>query len=72
MAISWDTLTGSLVDSDDQITHVVLERGHLWGRPELAIPIGAVTRITTDSVMVRLTKDELGALPAVPVHRWTD
>lgn len=63
---------GFLVDSDDQITHVVLERGHLWGRRELTIPIGAVTRITTDSVMVRLTKDELGALPAVPVHRWTD
>jgi sporulation protein YlmC with PRC-barrel domain len=63
---------GFLVDGDDQITHVVLERGHLWGRREVTIPIGAVTRVKTDSVSVGLTKDEVGALPAMPVHRWGD
>jgi PRC-barrel domain len=61
---------GFLVDGDDQITHVVLERGHLWGRRDVTIPIGAVTRVTTDSVTVRLTKDEVAALPARRVHRW--
>jgi hypothetical protein len=54
---------GFRVDGDDQITHVVLERGHLWGRREVTIPIGAVTRVNTDSVTVRLTKDEVAALP---------
>jgi sporulation protein YlmC with PRC-barrel domain len=63
---------GFLVDGDDHITHVVLERGHLWGRRDVTIPIGAVTRVKTDSVTVRLTKDEVAALPAVPVHRWAD
>jgi hypothetical protein len=63
---------GFLVDGDDHITHVVLERGHLWGRREVTIPIGAVTRVKTDSVRVRLTKDEVRALPAMPVHRWVD
>jgi PRC-barrel domain len=63
---------GFLVAGDDQITHVVLERGHLWGRRDVTIPIGAVTRVTTDSVTVRLTKDEVAALPAIPVHRWAD
>lgn len=63
---------GFLVDGEDQITHVVLERGHLWGRREVTIPIGVVTRVETDSVTVRLTKDEVGAFPAVPVHRWPD
>jgi sporulation protein YlmC with PRC-barrel domain len=61
---------GFVIDSDDQITHVVLERGHLWGRREVTIPIGAVTRVTTDAIAIRLTKDEVGALPAIPVHRW--
>jgi sporulation protein YlmC with PRC-barrel domain len=63
---------GLLVNGDDQITHVVLERGHLWGRREVTIPIGAVARVNTDSVTVRLTKDEVAALPAMPVHRWRD
>jgi hypothetical protein len=63
---------GFLVDGDDQITHVVLERGHLWGRREVSIPIGAVSRVHTDAVTVRLTKDEVAALPAIPVDRWAD
>jgi sporulation protein YlmC with PRC-barrel domain len=63
---------GFLVDSDDQITHVVLERGHLWGRRDVTIPIGSVTRVETDSVTIGLTKDEVAALPAVPVQRWAD
>lgn len=63
---------GFVVDGDDQITRVVLERGHLWGRREVTIPISAVTQVKTDSVELRLTKDEVGALPTVPVRRWAD
>ena len=37
---------GFLVDDDDAITHFVLERGHLWGRREVTIPINAVERST--------------------------
>jgi hypothetical protein len=61
---------GFLVADDDKITHVVLERGHLWGRRDVTIPIVVVSRVTTDSVTVRLTKDQVGALPTIPVHRW--
>jgi sporulation protein YlmC with PRC-barrel domain len=61
---------GFLVDGDDRITHLILERGHLWGRREVTIPIGAVTHVATDSVEVGLTKDDIGALPAIPVHRF--
>ena len=35
---------GFVVDADEHITHFVLERGHLWGRKEVTIPIGAVAR----------------------------
>jgi sporulation protein YlmC with PRC-barrel domain len=61
---------GFLVDPDDQITHFVLERGHLWGRREVTIPIGAVEKVETDAVTLRLTKDEVGELPSARVHRW--
>ena len=60
---------GFVVDADDHITHFVLERGHLWGRKEVTIPIGAVARVENDAVHVALTKDEVGALPAVRVGR---
>jgi sporulation protein YlmC with PRC-barrel domain len=60
---------GFVVDSDKHITHFVLERGHLWGRKEVTIPIGAVARIESDAVHVALSKDEVGALPAVRVSR---
>jgi sporulation protein YlmC with PRC-barrel domain len=60
---------GFLVD-DDQITHFVLERGHLWGRREVTVPIGAVAKVESDKVTVKLSTDEIGALPAHRVHRW--
>jgi sporulation protein YlmC with PRC-barrel domain len=60
---------GFLVDGEGQITHFILERGHLWGRPEVTIPIGAVAKVETDAVTVSLSKDEVGALPSVRVHR---
>lgn len=61
---------GFLVGEDDAITHFVLERGHLWGRREVTIPINAVAGVHTDAVSLTLTKDEVGELPSVPVHRW--
>ena len=60
---------GFVVDADEHITHFVLERGHLWGRKEVTIPIGAVARVESDAVHIALSKDEVGALPAVRVGR---
>jgi sporulation protein YlmC with PRC-barrel domain len=58
------------VVEDDVITAVVLERGHLWGRREVVIPYRAVERAESDSIVLNLTKDEVGALESRPVHRW--
>jgi hypothetical protein len=55
---------------DDHITHFVLERGHLWGRREVTVPIGAVASVKSDVVTLSLSKDEIGALPSHRVHRW--
>jgi sporulation protein YlmC with PRC-barrel domain len=60
---------GFLVDDEAQITHLILERGHLWGRREVTIPIGAVAKVETDLVTLSLSKDQVGELPSVRVHR---
>jgi sporulation protein YlmC with PRC-barrel domain len=60
----------ALVVDGDEITHVVLERGHLWGKRDVTIPIGAVAQVESDTVTLRLSKDEVGGLPTVRVHRW--
>jgi sporulation protein YlmC with PRC-barrel domain len=60
---------GLLVDGEAHITHVLLERGHLWGRREVTIPIGAVAKVETDAVTLSLSKDQVGELPSVRVHR---
>ena len=46
------------------VTHVLLQEGHLWGRKQVAIPIGAVERLG-ESIAVNLTKREIEDLPAV-------
>ena len=59
---------GLVVDlADDQVTHVLLEDGHLWGAREISIPIGAVSD-ARHGVRVALTRDQVRDLPAVPVH----
>jgi sporulation protein YlmC with PRC-barrel domain len=62
---------GFVVDGE-QITHLVLERGHLWGKRDIAIPIGAVADVLTDAVTLKLSKDEVGALADLPLRRWAD
>ncbi|HSC74250.1 MAG TPA: PRC-barrel domain-containing protein [Gaiellaceae bacterium] len=61
---------GFLLDDSDHITHFVLERGHLWGRREVTVPIGSVASVESDVVTLSLSKDEVGALPSHRVRRW--
>lgn len=56
---------GFLVDPTGAVTHLVLERGHLWGRRDVTIPVESITRVANDAVTLGLTKDEVGALPSV-------
>jgi hypothetical protein len=36
----------------------------------VTIPIGSVAKASTDEVTLGLSKDDVGSLPAVHVHRW--
>jgi sporulation protein YlmC with PRC-barrel domain len=59
---------GLVIDPDDhQVTHVLLQEGHLWGRKEVAIPISAVTSVN-EGIRVGLTKDEVGDLPSIEIE----
>jgi hypothetical protein len=62
---------GFVVDSEELITHLVLEQGHLWGKHEITIPIKAVASIENDEVKLSLSKEQVADLKSVPVHRWS-
>lgn len=56
---------GVVIDpADHHMTHLLLQEGHLWGKKDVAIPIGAVVSVE-DGIVLSLSKEELGALPAI-------
>jgi len=48
------------------VTHVLLQQGHIWGRKQVAIPIGAVAAIE-NGIRLNMTKQEVQALPPIGV-----
>jgi sporulation protein YlmC with PRC-barrel domain len=60
-------IDGLVVAPDDHhVTHILLQEGHLWGRKQVAIPIGSVTRVG-DTITLSLSKDEVRDLPAIDI-----
>jgi sporulation protein YlmC with PRC-barrel domain len=61
---------GLVVDpSDHQVTHVLLQEGHLWGKKQVALPIRDVTDVH-EGVHLDLSKDEIRELPPVDIARF--
>jgi len=59
---------GVAVEPDGHcVTHVLLEEGHMWGRKEVAVPIGAVMKIGTLLIRLSLTKRQVKDLPSVDI-----
>jgi sporulation protein YlmC with PRC-barrel domain len=60
---------GLVIDpANHQVTHVLLQEGHLLGRKEVAIPISAVTGIET-GIRLNHSRQQVEDLPPVPVNR---
>ena len=60
---------GLVIDpASHQVTHVLLQEGHLWGRKQVTIPISTVTRVA-DRIEVNLTKQQVQDLPEVDIDR---
>jgi sporulation protein YlmC with PRC-barrel domain len=54
---------GLVVDpGNHHVSHVLLQQGHVFGRREVAIPIGAVTGVV-DAVLLNITKQQVENLP---------
>jgi sporulation protein YlmC with PRC-barrel domain len=59
-----------LVDpANGHITHLVLREGHLWGQKDVTIPVSQIERIEENAVYLKLDKQGIGALPAIPIRR---
>ncbi|HEX3841043.1 MAG TPA: PRC-barrel domain-containing protein [Acidimicrobiales bacterium] len=58
---------GLVIDPrNHQVTHVLLQEGHLWGRKQVAIPIGAVSKVDS-GIALNITKQQVEDLPAVEI-----
>lgn len=51
------------------ITHLVLRKGHLWGERDVTIPVAQIERVDADAVRLKLDRETIDTLPAIPVHR---
>jgi hypothetical protein len=61
-------IRGFLLDpGTGQVTHVLLQEGHLWGRKEVAIPMSAVKGIDY-GVRLNITKQQVGDLPTADIE----
>jgi sporulation protein YlmC with PRC-barrel domain len=59
-----------LVEPDsNSITHLVLKEGHLWGKRDVSIPVSLIDHIEEDVVYLKITKQAVDDLPALPIHR---
>jgi sporulation protein YlmC with PRC-barrel domain len=59
-----------LIDpASGRITHLILREGHLWGKKDVTIPLDQIDRVEDDVVYLKLNKEDVGELPAVPVRR---
>jgi sporulation protein YlmC with PRC-barrel domain len=64
------TVDHLVVDPDSgNITHLLMCKGHLWGKKDVAIPVTAVDVVDADEVYLKIDKEAVGKLPAVPIKR---
>jgi hypothetical protein len=64
---------GFLVDpAGGHITHLVLREGHFWDQRVVTIPVSEINCYTEEAVYLRLDKQSIQALPAIPIKQWAE
>jgi len=59
-----------LVDpTSEHITHLIMREGHLWGQKDVTLSVSEIDRVEDGTVYLKLSRDEVEALPAIPVHK---
>lgn len=51
------------------ITHIVLQKGHLWHKSEIAVPVSHVQQVLNDIVYLDIDKNAVKALPEPSLAR---
>ena len=51
----------------EHATHLVMRAGHLWGQRDVTIPVSEIARLGENTVYLKLSKDEIEALPSKPI-----
>lgn len=60
-----------MVDSaSGHITHLVLKKGHLWGRQDITVPVSAVHHMEKYRVDLNVDQQAIASLPKIPVRRF--
>jgi sporulation protein YlmC with PRC-barrel domain len=58
-----------LIDpGQDNITHLVLRDGHLWGTKDVSIPVGQIDHYQDNVVYLKLDKKTIEALPEITIR----
>jgi len=57
---------------NDHITHLLLREGHLWGKKDVAIPVGMIDHYQEDYVYLKMSKQEIEMLPPIPLQSKSD
>src|SRR5206468_10930190 len=52
-----------------QLTNLVLERGHLWWKRSVNVPVESIEAIDNDLVTLKLAKAEVGAMASGKARR---
>jgi len=53
---------------NDHITHLVMREGHFWGQKDVTIPMSQIERFEENAVYLKLNKEDIEKLPAIPVQ----
>lgn len=59
-----------VIDNDDgHVSHLVLLKGHLWGKREVAVPVDLIDKKEGDVVYLKVDKEAINDLPSVKIKR---
>jgi hypothetical protein len=59
-----------LIDpASGHISHLILKEGYLWGQKDVTIPVSQIDQVEAGTVRLKLSRNQVRALPAIPVRR---
>jgi len=60
------TVDELLLNDSGQITHLVMHKGHLWGKKQVIVPLATVDKVVDDTVYLKLDKATVSTLLTIP------